>query len=294
MFVKYAAAYVVLPGGFGTMDEFFEALTLVQTGKIRHFPIILMGRDYYGELAEWIRGTMVRTKMISPRSRPRLPHRRSRGGGLHREAHAREPRLSWESVARPIQRDREGARGRKKRWHPTEARSETASSGIARGGVTATGESPVEVGARRGGRGRRRGRPASVAFGVLVVLERRGLHDLRRERADRRRRLGSPAGAPPLILGIRALVPRGPFVGIAARRVCRAAPPRAPRCGRRALHGAAERRAPQGARARSSPRSSWRSPISFVLVAERAQLRARGRPRDSGRAILGKSLHGES
>jgi hypothetical protein len=66
MFVKYAAAYVVLPGGFGTMDEFFEALTLVQTGKIRHFPIILMGRDYYGELAEWIRGTMVRTKMISP------------------------------------------------------------------------------------------------------------------------------------------------------------------------------------------------------------------------------------
>jgi uncharacterized protein (TIGR00730 family) len=66
MFVKYAAAYVVLPGGFGTMDEFFEALTLVQTHKIRHFPIILMGRDYYGELASWIRGTMVKTKMISP------------------------------------------------------------------------------------------------------------------------------------------------------------------------------------------------------------------------------------
>jgi uncharacterized protein (TIGR00730 family) len=65
MFVKYAAAYVVLPGGFGTMDEFFEALTLVQTGKIRHFPIVLMGRDYYGELADWLGRTMVRRKMIS-------------------------------------------------------------------------------------------------------------------------------------------------------------------------------------------------------------------------------------
>lgn len=66
MFVKYAAAYVVLPGGFGTMDEFFEALTLVQTHKIKHFPIILMGRDYYGSLVDWIRETMVREKMISP------------------------------------------------------------------------------------------------------------------------------------------------------------------------------------------------------------------------------------
>lgn len=66
MFVKYATAYVVLPGGFGTMDEFFEALTLVQTHKIKHFPIILMGRDYYGPLVEWIRRTMVDTRMISP------------------------------------------------------------------------------------------------------------------------------------------------------------------------------------------------------------------------------------
>lgn len=66
MFVKYAAAYVVLPGGFGTMDEFFEALTLVQTHKIKHFPIILMGRDYYGKLYEWMRETMVDHKMISP------------------------------------------------------------------------------------------------------------------------------------------------------------------------------------------------------------------------------------
>lgn len=65
MFVKYAVAYVVLPGGFGSMDEFFEALTLVQTGKIRHFPIILMGTEYYGPLFDWMRSEMVRSKMIS-------------------------------------------------------------------------------------------------------------------------------------------------------------------------------------------------------------------------------------
>ncbi len=66
MFVKYAMAYVVLPGGFGTMDELFEALTLVQTAKIRHFPIVLMGTDYFGPLLKWIRSTMVREKMIAP------------------------------------------------------------------------------------------------------------------------------------------------------------------------------------------------------------------------------------
>lgn len=65
MFVKYAVAYVVLPGGFGTMDEFFESLTLVQTGKIRQFPIILMGKDYFGPLVEWLHGTMTRRRMIS-------------------------------------------------------------------------------------------------------------------------------------------------------------------------------------------------------------------------------------
>src|SRR5262245_58410827 len=58
MFVKYAQAFVVLPGGFGTMDELFEALTLVQTGKVTRFPVVLMGGDDWRGLLDWLRGTM--------------------------------------------------------------------------------------------------------------------------------------------------------------------------------------------------------------------------------------------
>lgn len=65
MFVKYAQAYVVLPGGFGTMDEFFEALTLVQTGKVDSFPIVLMGKDFYSGLLRWLQKTMVLEGTIS-------------------------------------------------------------------------------------------------------------------------------------------------------------------------------------------------------------------------------------
>ena len=54
MFVKYAEAFVIFPGGFGTLDELFEALTLVQTGKIRNFPIILFGSRYWAGLLDWI------------------------------------------------------------------------------------------------------------------------------------------------------------------------------------------------------------------------------------------------
>ncbi len=59
MFVKYAMAYVILPGGFGTMDELFEALTLIQTLRIKPFPVILMGSDYWGDLLKWIKKTML-------------------------------------------------------------------------------------------------------------------------------------------------------------------------------------------------------------------------------------------
>jgi uncharacterized protein (TIGR00730 family) len=59
MFVKYSQAFVVLPGGFGTMDELFEALTLVQTGKITKFPIVLVGSEYWSGLLSWIRNAMV-------------------------------------------------------------------------------------------------------------------------------------------------------------------------------------------------------------------------------------------
>ncbi|RBY89445.1 TIGR00730 family Rossman fold protein [Blastococcus sp. TF02A-30] len=66
MFVKYAQAFVILPGGFGTLDELFEALTLVQTGKVTRFPVILFGRDYWGGLLDWIRSTMAATGTINP------------------------------------------------------------------------------------------------------------------------------------------------------------------------------------------------------------------------------------
>jgi uncharacterized protein (TIGR00730 family) len=59
MFVKYAAAYVIMPGGFGTMDELFEALTLQQTGKSPRFPVILMGKEYWSGLINWLRNTVL-------------------------------------------------------------------------------------------------------------------------------------------------------------------------------------------------------------------------------------------
>ena len=66
MLVKYSVAFVVLPGGFGTLDELFEALTLVQTGKIRNFPVILMGTAYWFRLLEFMQHTLVRHQTISP------------------------------------------------------------------------------------------------------------------------------------------------------------------------------------------------------------------------------------
>lgn len=66
MFVKFASAYVVMPGGFGTMDELMEALTLVQTKKIRRIPIILVQQSYWRGLVDWIRDRMVSERMIDP------------------------------------------------------------------------------------------------------------------------------------------------------------------------------------------------------------------------------------
>lgn len=63
--VKYSLAFVVMPGGFGTMDELFEALTLIQTGKLYHFPIILMGRDYWSGLLDWIQKTLLEKGAIA-------------------------------------------------------------------------------------------------------------------------------------------------------------------------------------------------------------------------------------
>ena len=66
MFVKYADAFVIMPGGFGTLDELFEALTLVQTGKVTWFPIVLVGTRFWGGLIDWVRETLVPAGTISP------------------------------------------------------------------------------------------------------------------------------------------------------------------------------------------------------------------------------------
>lgn len=67
MFVKYSQGFVVLPGGFGTLDELFEALTLIQTHKIDRFPIILVGTEFWSGLVEWIKTTLVNAGNISPK-----------------------------------------------------------------------------------------------------------------------------------------------------------------------------------------------------------------------------------
>jgi uncharacterized protein (TIGR00730 family) len=66
MFVKYADGFVILPGGYGTLDEMMEALTLIQTGKIRHFPVVLVGSAFYAGFVEWIKAKLLGEGMISP------------------------------------------------------------------------------------------------------------------------------------------------------------------------------------------------------------------------------------
>jgi predicted Rossmann-fold nucleotide-binding protein len=65
MFVKYADGFIILPGGFGTLDELFEALTLIQTGKVRHFPVVLVGSTYWAGLLAWCRETLLAAGAIS-------------------------------------------------------------------------------------------------------------------------------------------------------------------------------------------------------------------------------------
>ena len=65
LFVRYAVGFVVFPGGFGTLDELFESLTLDQTGKMRHFPIVLVGSDYWSGLTDWLRAEMLAGGKVS-------------------------------------------------------------------------------------------------------------------------------------------------------------------------------------------------------------------------------------
>ena len=66
MFVRAAEGFVIFPGGFGTLDELFESLTLIQTGKVLDFPVVLVGSDYWGELLDWVRTEALADGMISP------------------------------------------------------------------------------------------------------------------------------------------------------------------------------------------------------------------------------------
>lgn len=67
MFVKYSQGFIVMPGGFGTLDELFEAITLIQTNKIGRFPIVLVGTEFWGGLLDWVKGTMLSFGNISPK-----------------------------------------------------------------------------------------------------------------------------------------------------------------------------------------------------------------------------------
>jgi len=64
MFVKYAKAFIIFPGGFGTMDEFFESITLIQTSRIEKFPVILMGSEYWKGLIDWMKQDMLREDRV--------------------------------------------------------------------------------------------------------------------------------------------------------------------------------------------------------------------------------------
>ncbi|MDX1936149.1 MAG: TIGR00730 family Rossman fold protein [Flavihumibacter sp.] len=66
LFVKYSQGFIMMPGGFGTMDEFFEVATLIQTGKMSQVPLILVGKEYWGGLMSWLENTMLKEKYISP------------------------------------------------------------------------------------------------------------------------------------------------------------------------------------------------------------------------------------
>ena len=67
MFMKYAQGFVVMPGGFGTLDELFEALTLIQTEKIKKFPILLVGKEFWGDMIDWIKNTLAIENKIYPK-----------------------------------------------------------------------------------------------------------------------------------------------------------------------------------------------------------------------------------
>ena len=152
MFVKYAQGFIVLPGGFGTFDELFEALTLVQTRKVTSFPIVLVGSAYWSGLVDWLRATVVAEGKIAQTDLDDVAGhgRRRRGGGddgrrpsgpgtaphpaagtrpAHRGSRTESVRSTHDLVLRRHRRRRAGRHrrgGRRQRRHPWPRRSTTA------------------------------------------------------------------------------------------------------------------------------------------------------------------------
>jgi len=104
MFVKVAEGFVVFPGGFGTVDELFEALTLIQTGKVFHFPVVLYDTDYWGELMGWIKGELLADGMISPNDLDLLFVTDDLDEAIERVRHGYKQRSS-ETPAAPVKAD---------------------------------------------------------------------------------------------------------------------------------------------------------------------------------------------
>ncbi|HEY0783839.1 MAG TPA: TIGR00730 family Rossman fold protein [Thermoanaerobaculia bacterium] len=103
MLVKYSYAFVVLPGGFGTMDEIFECLTLIQTGKIRNFPLVLLGSDYWSPLLELFQKSMLPEATISPVDVERILITDSVDEAMERiRAAAPDIGLIWEPAGKPL------------------------------------------------------------------------------------------------------------------------------------------------------------------------------------------------
>jgi uncharacterized protein (TIGR00730 family) len=120
MFVKYAEGFVIFPGGFGTLDELFEALTLIQTGKVEHFPVVLYGKAYWNGLLGWIRDKPLYEEKVSPEDldlltitddvdtacRAIVDSRRDRE---KREARASDEKASQRATAKAVTEAAEGA-----------------------------------------------------------------------------------------------------------------------------------------------------------------------------------------
>jgi hypothetical protein len=104
MLVKYSYAFVVFPGGFGTLDEVFETATLIQTGKIRHFPLILMGSDFWAPLREFIADRLVRHGTVEPADLDRIVLTDSPEDAVRRIADAMVDRFGFEWRAREPRR----------------------------------------------------------------------------------------------------------------------------------------------------------------------------------------------